>query len=210
MYQESAPSPRSRMVQLCASRVAFPTSSQSHMARVLERLIRSVRKVMKAILHDGVLVGLETMRTVFAEVMSILNSCPISPASDDPNDMEPLTPNHFLLQRRNLLVPPGVFAKEEQYSCKQWRHAQFLANSFWSRWIREYVPTLQQQHKCLLKKRNLAVNDLALVVDNTVPRCYWLLGHVTTVFPGKDSGVHTAEVKTKNSKLVRPVTKLSP
>ena len=164
---------------------------------------------MRAVLgSQGALVGLETLRTVFAEVTSILNSRPICPSSDDPNDLEPLTPNHLLLQRRNLFVPPGVFAKEDLYSRKQWRHTQFIADCFWSRWIREYVPTLQQRHKWLLSKRNLAVNDLVLVVDNTVPRSRWLLGRVTRVFPGEDLCVRTAEVKTKNSRLVRPVTKL--
>ena len=67
---------------------------------------------------------------------------------------------------------------------------------------------LVQRHKWLLNKRNLAVNDLVLVVDNTVPRSRWLLGRVTRVFPGEDLCVRTAEVKTKNSRLVWPVTKL--
>ena len=187
----------------------FQPPAASHMSGVWERLIRSVRKAMRAVLgSQGALVGLETLRTVFAEVTSILNSRPICPSSDDPNDLEPLTPNHLLLQRRNLFVPPGVFAKEDLYSRKQWRHAQFIADCFWSRWIREYVPTLQQRHKWLLSKRNLAVNDLVLVVDNTVLRSRWLLGRVTRVFPGEDLCVRTAEVKTKNSRLVRPVTKL--
>ena len=154
---------------------------------------------MNAVLSKpGAAVPLETMCTVFAEVTSILNSRPISPASDDPSDMEPLTPNHLLLQRRNLAMPPGVFAKEELYSRKQWRHTQFLANCFWSRWVLEYAPTLQQRHKWLLNKRNLAVNDLVLVVDKTVPRSRWLLGCVTKVFPGEDSRVRTAEVKTRS------------
>ena len=187
----------------------FQPPTASHMSGVWERLIRSVRKAMNAVLSKpGAAIPLETLRTVFAEVTSILNSRPISPASDDPSDMEPLTPNHLLLQRRNLAIPPGVFAKEELYSRKQWRHAQFLANCFWSRWVLEYVPTLQQRHKWLLNKRNLAVNDLVLVVDKTVPRSRWLLGRVTKVFPGEDSRVRTAEVKTKDSSLTRPVTKL--
>ena len=76
------------------------------------------------------------------------------------------------------------------------------------RWVLEYVPTLQQRHKWLLNKRNLAVNDLVLVVDKTVPRSRWLLGRVTKVFPGEDSRVRTAEVKAKDSSLTRPVTKL--
>lgn len=187
----------------------FQPPTASHMSGVWERLIRSVRKAMNAVLSKpGAAIPLETLRTVFAEVTSILNSRPISPASDDPSDMEPLTPNHLLLKRRNLAIPPGVFAKEELYSRKQWRHAQFLANCFWSRWVLEYVPTLQQRHKWLLNKRNLAVNDLVLVVDKTVPRSRWLLGRVMKVFPGEDSRVRTAEVKTKDSSLTRPVTKL--
>ena len=187
----------------------FQPPTASHMSGVWERLIRSVRKAMKGVLGDrGAFSGRETLRTVFAEVMSILNSRPMCPASDDPNDMEALTPNHLLLQRRNLVVPPGVFTKEELYTRKQWRHAQFLADCFWSRWLREYVPTLQHRHKWLLKKRNPAVNDLVLIVDNSVPRCLWMLGRVTKVFPGQDAFARTAEVKTKNSVLVRPVTKL--
>ena len=187
----------------------FQPPAASHMSGVWERLIRSVRKAMKAVLDSqGALVSLETLRTVFAEVTSILNRRPICPSSDDPSDLEPLTPNHLLLQRRNLVVPPGVFVQRDLYSRKQWRHAQFIADCFWSRWIREYVPTLQQRHKWLLNKRNLAVNDLVLVVDNTVPRCHWLLGRVTRVFPGEDLRVRTVEVKTKSSRLVRPVTKL--
>ena len=150
----------------------FQPPTASHVSDVWERLIRSVRKAMKGVLGDrGAFSGRETLRTVFAEVMSILNSHPMCPASDDPNDMEALTPNHLLLQRRNLVVPSGVFTKLELYTRKQWRHAQFLADCFWSRWLREYVPTLQHRHKWLLKKRNLAVNDLVLIVDNSVPRC---------------------------------------
>jgi len=91
---------------------------------------------MKAVLgSQGALVSLETLRTVFAEVTSILNSRSICPSSDDPNDLEPLTPNHLLLQRRNLFVPPGIFAREDLCSHKQWRHAHFIADCFWSRWM---------------------------------------------------------------------------
>ena len=187
----------------------FQPPAASHMSGVWKRLVRSVKKAMKAVLGSrSALVDLEALRTVFAEVTSILNNRPICSSSDYPKVMEPLTPNHLLLQRRNLFVPPGIFAKEDVYSRKQWRHAQFIANCFWSRWVREYVPMLQHRHKWLLNRRNLAVNDLVLVVDNTLPRCRWLLGRVTKVFPGEDARVRTAEVKTKTSRLVRPVTKL--
>lgn len=63
-------------------RWCFQPPTASHMSGVWERLIRSVRKAMNAVLSKpGAAIPLETLRTVFAEVMSILNSRPISPAS---------------------------------------------------------------------------------------------------------------------------------
>ena len=60
----------------------FQPPTASHMSGVWERLIRSVWKAMNAVLSKpGAAIPLETLRTVFAEVMSILNSRPISPAS---------------------------------------------------------------------------------------------------------------------------------
>ncbi|CAB4036597.1 Hypothetical predicted protein [Paramuricea clavata] len=154
------------------------------MSGVWERLIRSVRKVMKAILgHPHAFVDRETLRTRFAEVVGILNTRPLCPSSDDPKDMEALTPSHF-------------------------QTAQVLANQFWARWVREYLPILQVRKKWLVSKRNLQVNDLVLVVDSTQPRSHWNLGRVTKVFPGTDGLVRTAEVKTQSSLLVRPIAKL--
>ena len=118
-----------------------PTAS--HTSRVWERLIRSVRKTMKAILgHPHAFVARETLRTVFAEAAGILNSRPSCPSSDDPNDREPITPSHLLQQRQGMSLPPGAFQEEDLYSRKQWRRGQILSNHFWTRWLREYLPLL--------------------------------------------------------------------
>ena len=47
------------------------------------------------------LVDEETLRTFLIEVEKILNDRQITPVSDDPKDLEALTPNHILLLRRN-------------------------------------------------------------------------------------------------------------
>ena len=163
----------------------FQPPTASNMSGVWERLIRSVRKAMKGVLGDpNATIGCETLRTVFAEVTAILNDRPLCPCSDDPNDAEALTPNHFLLQRKNIVVPPGVFGKGDIYGCRQWRQAQFLADCIWTRWLREYIPMLQRRQKWILDRRNLAVNDLVLIADSSLPRSRWLLGRVTRTFPG--------------------------
>ena len=51
----------------------FQPPTASHISRIWERLIRSVRETMKPVLGDpNAFVGLETLRTVFAEVVTIL------------------------------------------------------------------------------------------------------------------------------------------
>ena len=84
-------------------------------------------------------VGLETLRSMFA----VLNSGHLTPSSDHPNDFEPLTPNNFLLQQRNLAPPPELFLSKDLYRRKQWERAQYLPDCFWKRWIQEYIPALQ-------------------------------------------------------------------
>ena len=54
--------------------------------------MRGVCNAMKAIFgHPHAFVTRETLRTVFAEAVGILNSQPLCPSSDDASDREPIT-----------------------------------------------------------------------------------------------------------------------
>lgn len=86
---------------------------------------------------------------------NILNSRPLSRNSDSPLDEQPLTPNHLLHLRPCPSVPPGVFEKDDLNCRHAWRQAQYLANLFWRRWTREYLPTLLERKKWTEPKRNL-------------------------------------------------------
>ena len=50
-------------------------------------------------------------------------------------------------------------------------------------------------------------NDI-LVFDDYMPRVNWPLGRIVKIFPGNDERVLVVEVKTKNSTLIIPITKL--
>ena len=88
------------------------------MSGVWERLVQSAKKHLKAIVGDRLLSEF-ALRTLFTEVEFIMNNRPIVAASDDPADLEALTPNHFLLQRKVTGLPPGVFVKEDHLGRKQ-------------------------------------------------------------------------------------------
>ena len=47
-------------------------------------------------------------------------------------------------------VSPGLFEDSEIHSHKQWHRGQVLANHFWVRWIREYLPVLQGRKKWIM------------------------------------------------------------
>ena len=50
----------------------------------------------------------ESLRTFFIDVEFTLNSRPLLPLSDDINDLDPLTPNRFLIGTRPLYFNPNI------------------------------------------------------------------------------------------------------
>ena len=186
----------------------FNPPAGSHHGGVWERCIRTTRKVMKALLKEQPLDD-EGLLTLMAEVEAIINGRPITKVSDDPRDPEALTPNHLLLLRSGPTLPPGLFVKGDNYSRRRWRHVQYLADVFWRRWLREYLPALQERQKWSRVSRNFAVGDVVLLVDENLPRSSWPLGRILEVFPNqKDGLVRSVRVKTRTSVLVRPIDKI--
>lgn len=150
----------------------------------------------------------EGLHTLLCDVEAILNDRPITKVSDDPNDLEPLTPNHLLLLKGKPAVPPGFFEKGDLYTKRRWRQVQFLADLFWHRWIREYLPLLQEHQRWSKDKRSFLTGDIVIVADSTAPRGFWLLGKVLQTLPDTNGLVRSVKVQTKCSVLERPITKI--
>ena len=186
----------------------FNPPAGSHHGGVWERCIRTIRKVMNALLREQVLDD-EGLATLMCEVESIVNGRPLTKVSDDPRDLEALTPNHLLLLRSGTTLPPGVFGKEDVYSRRRWRQVQYLSDVFWRRWLKEYLPSLQERQKWARSTANFEVGDVVLVVDENSPRNSWPLGRIQEVKPNKGDGlVRRVVLKTKTSVLERPINKI--
>ena len=184
----------------------FNPPTAAHMGGVWERMVGAVKKVFKAILSNVQLTD-EILETLFVEVESILNGRPLTKLSDDPSDATPLTPNHLLLLREGPSLPPGEFSKHDEFRRRR-RHVQHLANVFWKKWVRLYLPILQRRDKWHTVQPNLGVGDLVLIADENTPRNLWPLGLVDSVYHGRDGLVRTVKVRTHSTLLVRPITKL--
>ena len=170
----------------------------------------SLIKSMKAIMGNVVTVD-EVFLTVVAEVESLLNSRPLvyGGSSTSATDVSILTPNHFLHGRASSNLTPGEFVQRDMSLRRRWRHSQFLADQFWRRWRREYVPHLIERSKWRNIQRNIRRGDLVLIVEDNVPRGQWRLGRVIAPIASADGLVRSAEVVTKTGTYVRPVGKLA-
>ena len=184
----------------------FNPPAASHMGGVWERQIRTVRSLILGVLRHQTLND-ESLSALMCNIESIVNGRPITKLSDDPKDPLPLTPNHLLLLRAGPTLPPGHFVKNDIYR-RRWRQVQYLSDIFWSRWVKEYLPALQERQKWLHPNRNLQSGDLVLMCHENTPRNQWPLGLVIQVYPGKDGLVRTVQVKTKSGVYVRPVVKI--
>ena len=64
---------------------------------------------------------------------------------------------------------PGVFEPRDCYVRKRCRQVQYLANLFWKRWFKEYLPEMQLRTKYLKGSENLRVDDVVLFMDYGAP-----------------------------------------
>lgn len=185
----------------------FNPPAGSHHGGSWERLIRSIRKVLNSTLRAQTL-DEDGLHTVLCEAEAIINSRPITKASMDVNDLEALTPNHLLLLKTCPSIPPGVFQPMDIYARRRWKQVQYMSDLFWKRWVKEYLPQLQERQKWTRVKRNINVGDLVLIMDSTAPRNSWLMGRVIQTFPDRRGFVRQVRIKTRTSCLDRPITKV--
>jgi hypothetical protein len=160
------------------------------------------------LLHEQVIrLDDEGLSTLFCEVECIINSRPITPVSDNPDDVDALTPNDLLLMHPAKCLPCGIFDKSDQYSRRRWRQVQYLSGLFWKRWKNEYLHLLQARQKWLKPTRNMHAGDIVLIMDQ--PRNAWMRAKVIEIIKYKKGQVRTVRFQTPYGLLQRPVHKLS-
>lgn len=115
----------------------------SHMGGSWERMIGVARRILNSMLLQGnPRLPHEVLCTLMAEVTAIMNERPLVPVLTDPDSQFILTPAMILTQKVGVPPLPGDFT-EKDLLCRQWRQVQALANKFWTRWRREYLPTVK-------------------------------------------------------------------
>ncbi|XP_024116301.1 uncharacterized protein LOC112137986, partial [Oryzias melastigma] len=183
----------------------FNPPHSSHMGGVWERMIGIVRRILDSMLLQAGNPSLthEVLTTLLAEVTAIVNARPLVPVSSDPEAPLILTPMMLLTQKtQKIPVPPGDFTKANMFK-HQWKRVQVLADTFWTRWQKEYLNTLQSRQKWQQKRPNLKEKDVVLLKDKQLKRNEWPMGIVVKTLPSKDGVVRKVEVKVPHDKSTK-------
>ena len=91
----------------------FNPSAAPHMGGKWEAVVKSVKFHLRRTIGDTLLT-FEALATLLTQIEGLLNSRPLEPLSEDPEDVNALTPGHFLIGKAiNSLPEPSLLKMNE-------------------------------------------------------------------------------------------------
>lgn len=174
-----------------------------HRGGVWEALVRST-KYHLARSVEGHLLTFEETSTLLCDIEAILNSRPIMPLNQETDNFEVLTPGHFLIGNAlTEAAEPNLVAKPMN-STSRWRKITELKQRFWTRWLTEYLPSLQNvRNDWRGPPVTLKINDLVVLQLDNQAISSWPLARVIKLHESADKIVRTVEVQTADKKVHR-------
>ena len=116
----------------------FIPPSAPHFGRLLEAGVKSVKHHLRRVIGEHRLT-IEEIYSLLCEIKACLNSRPLYPTSNDPDDPIPLTPGNFLISEPLTLIPepPSI-----NFISNKYKLVTNMRNPFWKRWHKEYIQHL--------------------------------------------------------------------
>lgn len=178
-----------------------------HFGGIWEAGVKSVKHHLKRVVGETKLT-FEEMTTFLAQCEAILNSRPLIPVSDDPNDIEVLTSSHFLIGRSAVSIPEPSYAEEKIGRLNRWQHVQLMKEHFWKRWSSEYLHYLQSRPKWHSETAKIEIGDVVVLKDENAPPHQWRMGRIVATHPGHDDIVRVVTVRADTKEYRRAVSKV--
>lgn len=150
---------------------------------------------------------MEVLHTLLLEVKAIVNSRPLTHVGVDVDSEQALTPFSFLIGTQSNDQQLREFSDGDLVRRVDWRKAQRLADHFWQRSVREYLPLLIPR-QTVPAHQALDIGDVVFIADGNLPRNHWPLGRIVERFPGMDNVTPVVIIATKGGVLRRPGRKL--
>ncbi|KXJ70064.1 hypothetical protein RP20_CCG024959 [Aedes albopictus] len=185
---------------------SFIPPRSPHFGGIWEAGVKQVKYHLTRVVGDRKLTY-EELYTTLTQIEAVLNSRPLAPSSDDPNDFSAITPAHFLIGREMQAVAEPSYLNIRESKLSRWQLIQTMLQHFWKRWISECLPELQIRSKWL-KRKDIPLGALVLIVDQNAPPLHWQLGRITAIHPGPDGVTRVVSLRTSKGDYKRAVSEI--
>lgn len=185
----------------------FSPPGGPHFNGLAEAAVKTVKFYLKRTMTD-VKLTFEELSTLLCQIESCVNSRPICKLSSDPNDLDVLTPSHFLIGERAMLLPEQNHLESKANWLTRWQKIQQLTQEFWRRWQDEYLNQLQVRSKWLQKQSSPQKDEFVLISNENTPPSQWPVGRIIDTHPGDDNCTRVVTVRTSEGQYKRPITKI--
>ncbi|XP_055605004.1 uncharacterized protein LOC129753231 [Uranotaenia lowii] len=150
----------------------------------------------------------EDMVTVLTEIEAAMNSRPLVPMSEDPNDLSCLTPAHFLIgSTMHALQEPDLTSFPDN-NLDHYQSLQKAVQQFWHHWRLEYLQELQRSTKYNAPNKEIVPGRLVVIVDEFQHPTKWQLGRITSIHPGPDQLTRVVSLKTARGFTKRAINQI--
>ncbi|XP_066588158.1 uncharacterized protein [Prorops nasuta] len=180
----------------------FIPPAAPHFGGLWESSVKIFKHHLYRVIGDS-LFTYEEFHTLTTEIEGVINSRPITSLSSDPNDLEALSPGHFLAGRPITFIPQENLEAIPENRLSKWQHIYKVRQDFWKRWSLEYLNELQIKSKWWKEGINIKIGELVLIKNKILPCSQWMLGRVTKIHPGHDGVVRAVTMLTSSGELQR-------
>lgn len=172
-----------------------------------ERMVRTMKEYLRKILGHNKLTKVE-LDTTICFVESLINGRPLTPVTEDPNDLSLITPAQFIQD-----IQSSEFPKVEEINGKKMReklrHLVQLKQELRSRFRSEYLGHLIERSKPN-RHYEFKVGEMVIIQSDDKKRLNWPLARIIELFPGNDRICRAARLKTSDGELDRALKQLVP
>jgi Family of unknown function (DUF5641) len=191
----------------------FNCPEMPHAGGIWEREVQSIKRVVDKLMKSRRL-PVYTLKSFFKRAENIVNSQPLTYVPIDNETAPALTPNMLLYgyDESGPSFDASNDLKDEndaKLSRKHWKYVQTLADHFWTRWVKKYLPELTRRSKWHEKVEPLKVGDVVLIVDSRAKRNEFKRGRIVDAKETRSGQNREFKVLCGETIYTRPAVKLA-
>ncbi|XP_062541389.1 uncharacterized protein LOC134209417 [Armigeres subalbatus] len=176
-----------------------------HFGGLWEAAVKTAKKHLRKQLGN-IALSFEDMSTILAQIEACMNSRPLTPMTEIPDDLAILTPSHFLIGSSLFALPETDVTTIPLNRLDHYQKLQERVQKFWYLWCTDYLHELQKEAKQSTPITAYQPGRMVILVDESLPPVRWPLARITATHPGSDGLIRVVTLRTSKGIIRRPTT----